>query len=222
MSVPDLSAPRPKRRTAVVIAAMAAVLVVIAIIVIALTSGSAKTNGQGALPATTSASTGPQVTASSPASSAAAATPQASSVPLPPAQAKAVEAHVNEFLAVGAKSLVVPPATPVASDFTALATGSALDSMVANAQDFVNNGWHQEGVPVVASVKVSNYLPSAKPPQVTLLVCVDSSKVNVLTADGTVVRKGSAADRSLNILTLVSTGGNWLVSKESFPEDPHC
>ena len=243
MSLPDMSTPPRKRRHVVVIASIAGSLSVMAIIAASIASGTAMNDSQAQPPATAPAPLGsmsstatalPTVSAatkapsspgvSKPWSSPVAPTPRVSpsAVPLPPTDAKSVETNVKDFLAAGSKALGSPPPTPSADDFKTLAIGSALDSLVANSEDFANNGWHQEGVPEVISVTVRDYRPSAKPEQVTLDVCIDASKVNVLTADGTLVKSGSEADRSLNIVTLVKSKGNWLISKESFPEDPAC
>ncbi len=218
MSRPDTSAASRKRRNTVVFASTAVVVVLVVLLVISINSGFSVTGSQ---------KTHPENTANSAAATAGAsgtpkAVPSAPSVPLPPAEAKSAELNVKDFVAAAAKAAASPVATPSASDFKAVATGSAYDSMVANSEDFVNNGWHQEGLPTVVSVTVGGYQPSATPPEATLKVCVDSSKVNVLTADGSVVRKGTAADRSLNILTVVKSGGKWLVSRVSFPQDPKC
>lgn len=244
MSLPDMSTPPRKRRRVVVIASIGGSLSVMAIIAASIVSGSAMNGSQEQSPATAPSSLGsasstaaalPTVSAeakaptsspgvSKPRPSPVAPTPRVSpsAVPLPPTDAKAVETNVKDFLAAGSKALESPPPTPSADDFKTLAIGSALDAMVANSEDFANNGWHQEGVPEVVSVTVRDYRPSAKPEQVTLDVCIDASKVNVLTADGTVVKNGSEADRSLNIVTLVKSKGNWLISNESFPDDPAC
>ena len=106
---------------------------------------------------------------------------------------------------MGTTTAVLAAVTPPSkAKLAALATGSAYDSLVARISEFKANGWHPEGKPKVLSTKVVRYQPSAKPPTVTLNVCIDSSAVSVLTDAGTMVRKGSVKDRSLNVMTLVS------------------
>lgn len=236
MSIPETSVQGRKRRRAWVAGAGALVLVAIIVLVISLTRGSSQPEAAGTASDTSSAASGPPAasgaaTASSKAQSsatkpAAAAKPRPSApvlaVPLPPADAKVAELHAKDFMAAGAKALAAPSATPSPGDFKAIAIGSAFDAMMANSQDFANNGWHQVGAPTVAWVNVTGYQPSANPPQATLDVCVDSSKVNVVTADGSVVKQGTAADRSVNVLTLVKTDGKWLVSRQGFPANPAC
>ncbi|KRE78527.1 hypothetical protein ASG71_11710 [Arthrobacter sp. Soil763] len=104
-----------------------------------------------------------------------------------------------------------------------MATGSAYDSLLAKASEYKANGWHLDGKPKVVSTKVVRYQPGAQPPTVTLNVCVDSSAVSVLTSAGATVQKGSANDRSLNVMTLVqSATRTWLVSQVTFPDNPDC
>ncbi|WP_207345832.1 hypothetical protein [Arthrobacter sp. E3] len=239
MSNPDTSAPNRQRRTAWIVGSAAVVLVAIIVLVIALTTGRATTGTSAATstaagsqsppaasPTAAAPSTGASAKASAPAaaSASAAATPSAPvlAVPLPPEDAKAAKLSIKDFMTAKAKTLAFQAATPAPAIFKELAIGSAYDAMMANAEDFANNGWHQVGIPTIDSMTVTGYKPSATPPQATLNVCVDSSKVNVVTADGTVVRQGTAADRSMNILTVVLSDGKWLVSHESFPANPDC
>lgn len=223
MSTSQTSAPNRKRRTAWIVGAAALVVAVVIFLVISFTPGSAKDDT--AMKPTGAASTSPSTATTPPptvASAPPATTPPAPvlAVPLPPADQAAAELNVKDFMAARAQALAAPVPDP--ANLQELAIGSAYDAMMANAGDFINNGWHQVGTPTVASIIVTGYEPSATPPQATLNVCVDSSAVTVLTADGTVVKAGTAGDRSMNILTVVLSGGKWLVSQESFPADPSC
>ncbi|MCQ9163650.1 hypothetical protein [Arthrobacter sp. STN4] len=76
---------------------------------------------------------------------------------------------------------------------------------------------------MIVSTHVVAHDEVTAPDTMLLGVCVDSSQVRVLTEEGTVVRAGGSADRSLNLLTLTRTSaGTWLVSKLSFPDNPNC
>ena len=203
MSHPDTPGTIRRRRNVLVFAAAAVVLVAVILLVMSVTSGFSVGGGQQTVPKTTAASTAASNSSTAIASttavpstavpSASALVPPTLTVPLPPAEAEAVDLNVKDFVAAGAEALTHTDVPPSASDFTELATGSALDSMVADSEDFVNNGWHQEGTPTVDSITVVNYQPSSTPPEATLNVCIDSSKVNVLTADGSLVREGTSA-----------------------------
>ncbi len=102
------------------------------------------------------------------------------------------------------------------------ATGAALDAALAQAAEFDDNGWHQVGVPRVVSARVVKDRRDDDPPRVTISACVDSSAVDVVDASGASVRHGSHAERSRMIYTLVRKRGDWLVERESFPNDPEC
>ena len=139
-------------------------------------------------------------------------------VPVAASAAKNATAYVGTTAALLAK--VTPPSK---NELSALATGSAYDSLMARTTEFKANGWHLAGKPKVVSTKVVRYEPSAKPPTVTLNVCIDSSTVSVLTTTGATVQKGSVKDRSLNVMTLVQSPTRaWLVSQVTFPDNPAC
>jgi hypothetical protein len=222
MSEPG-QAPRARRRTTgIVVAAVALASLVVLLIVTQASPSAGRPDAQGsssqagALPT----ASGSAAAAAKPSEDPSASATPAVAVPAPVAAsvAKNAAAYVGRTAAVLAK--VTPPSK---AELSAVATGSAYDSLMARTTEFEANGWHIEGKPKVVSTKVVRYQPSAKPPTVTLNVCIDSSAVSVLTKAGVTVQKGSAKDRSLNVMTLVqSPMRTWLVSEVTFPDNPAC
>lgn len=102
------------------------------------------------------------------------------------------------------------------------ATGPALDAARASAAEFADNGWHQVGQAELTSSKVVFYRPDASPPRMRIAACVDSSDVDVVDDAGDSVRHGSYAARSMMLFDLVREHGDWLVQRQSFPDDPDC
>lgn len=102
------------------------------------------------------------------------------------------------------------------------ATGSALDGVIASATEYRRNGWHVEGTATVVRQRVVAYRPEARPPSLVLAVCLDSSAVEVLDSSGDPVPNAAPQARTWNLFTLVKKSGKWLVSEQSFPDDPDC
>lgn len=170
-----------------------------------------------------SSPSGPATTTSAPDGSASQTTqPSVPPVSVSVKERKTVSADVREYVRSAAEVLA-DETQPSADELAALATGPAQGALLADAAEFEENGWHQEGTPTIASLNVTSYDPDAAPQQMTVSACIDSSDVQILTANGDPVRAGGGASRSLNILTLIrSDDGNWLVTKVSFPDDPTC
>lgn len=227
MSTPE-QAPRRTRRSAFWPAA--AVLLVLGVITLVwvLSHGqltpAATSQPTGTDSPTTSQSTS---TASTPAPSSATspspATTPTTTTPVPAAVETEATQNVTAFVTQNAAVLAAPPTEPSGATLTAMATGVALDSALSAQAEYTSNKWHQEGSPTVVSSKVVAYDPAATPPTLTLDLCIDSSKVNVLTDTGAVVKAGQPTDRSLNIMTVVkSASGSWLLSKTDFPTNADC
>ncbi|WP_445154371.1 hypothetical protein ACTWLI_13915 [Arthrobacter sp. Hor0625] len=223
MSTPG-QASKARSRTTVIVAAAAVLAAALVVLLIATQAspGAVRSDAQNGPSQSASSSAAPSAASS-------AATPP----PAPPgtaAPAVAVPAPVAASVTKNAAAYVGTTATALATvnppdkaQLSALATGSAYDSLMAKASEFKANGWHLAGKPKVVSTKVVRYEPGAEPPTVTLNVCVDSSAVSVLTSAGATVQKGSARDRSLNVMTLVqSATRTWLVSQVTFPDNPDC
>ena len=229
MSEPG-QAPRVRVRTTGIVVAAVVLVALVVLLIVTQASPSVRADAQ----TSSSQSAAPQPTAGAsstapgsagpsagqPSAAASASATPAVSVPAPVAAsaAKDVTAYVGTTAAVLAT--VTPPSK---TELSALATGPAYDSLMARTTEFKANGWHLSGKPKVVSTKVVRYQPGAKPPTVTLNVCIDSSAVSVLTSAGATVQKGSAKDRSLNVMTLVqSPTHTWRVSQVSFPDNPAC
>ena len=88
--------------------------------------------------------------------------------------------------------------------------------------EFEDNGWRQVGSPDVVASRVVFRRPDASPPRMRIAACVDSSDVDVVDASGDSVRNGTYAARSTMLFDLVLRHGDWLVQRQSFPDDPDC
>jgi len=146
----------------------------------------------------------------------------AARVPVPAAEKEKAATALRAYVGKAASTLATAK-TPAADELEALAVGPAQGAILADAAEFESNGWRQEGAPTVAELEVVKFDGSASPQRMTVNACVDSSKVKVITAEGAVIRQGTASSRSLNVLSLVKAGsGGWLVEEVSFPDDPTC
>jgi hypothetical protein len=143
-------------------------------------------------------------------------------VPVPAAEKEKASTALRSYVGKAASTLATAK-TPAADELAALAVGPAQGAILADAAEFENNGWHQEGTPTVEELEVVGFDASASPQRMTVNACIDSSKVKVVTAEGQTIRQGTSNSRSLNVLSLVKAGsGGWLVEKVSFPDDPTC
>lgn len=115
-------------------------------------------------------------------------------------------------------------ADPEAVDGAALSTdpqGTAHAQMLSLANEYAENGWRVEGRPRVVDVEVVDR--TADPATLKVAVCIDNSTVTVLDSNGDPAGlPGNRTDRSLNLLTLVPDGDDWVVREQTFPDDPSC
>lgn len=103
-----------------------------------------------------------------------------------------------------------------------VATGKALADLRVSATEFVENGLTQVGAPTVVSATVTHVDESAAPPTTTVLVCLDYSAVDIVGPDGNSLKSKDAQERVPTILTLTQSGGQWLVSERTFPDETTC
>lgn len=203
-----------RRRMLALIAAGALVLLAAAIISAFALSGPTSTVPSAGAQGSPS-SPGPSSTASSEATAGPSDPPSAP--PIDNAQEAAT--HAQDALA----SVAVALADPAAGDetsFTQAATGAYLTGLELQRQEWSDNGWHQEGAPLLTAPELQG--PDADG-RLTLSVCVDSSAVRVLDENGKDVRTGSGNPaRSRTVFTLQSDGNTWLIADETFAEDPDC
>ncbi len=230
MSIADQAAGNRKRFWTIFgIAALLVVLVAVVLVVqlgrgpdgaqATSGSGTADASGSGTAEAGATGTIAPNPTSAGAADGPVSVAP---GVDIPAADQQTAVQDIDAFVS-GSAAVMAAQTQPSDAELATLATGSALGTLQADTAEFAKNGWHQEGLPTVVSTNVVAYDPAAAPPQLTLNVCIDSSKVNILTAAGDAVRTGTDKDRSLNILTLNrSDDGKWLVSRVSFPDDPTC
>jgi flagellar basal body-associated protein FliL len=154
----------------------------------------------------------------------------ASSVPSPqpsPAPSRATESLDAEAGTSAVEALLEAVAGVVNGEqaleaLSPYATGALVEEYRVSAEEFANNGWRQEGTPVVVSSEVVSQDPAANPPTAVLQVCLDSSGVQVYDADGEPQRDLSSPQRSLNIFGLQLSDGSWKLASLTFPDQPDC
>ena len=111
--------------------------------------------------------------------------------------------------------------TETTSQLEAAATGTALDQYLATATEYALAGWHVEGTSTVVGtprIADGDYMGQAAK---ILEVCLDSSQVKVLDANGNTV-SAPQFTRSLNIFTLVEENGAWKIASHDFPNNADC
>lgn len=107
------------------------------------------------------------------------------------------------------------------SQLEAAATGTALDQYLATATEYALAGWHVEGTStVVGTPRIADGDYTGQPAKI-LEVCLDSSQVKVLDANGNTV-SAPQFTRSLNIFTLVEENGAWKIASHDFPNNADC
>ncbi|MBF0807064.1 hypothetical protein E4U03_00280 [Rothia nasimurium] len=107
------------------------------------------------------------------------------------------------------------------SQLEAAATGTALDQYLTTATEYALAGWHVEGTStVVGTPRIADGDYKGQSAKI-LEVCLDSSQVKVLDANGNTV-SAPQFTRSLNIFTLVEENGAWKIASHDFPNNADC
>ena len=118
----------------------------------------------------------------------------------------------------------VPASAPAEVDFTAVAAGVALGELEAQHQEFASNGWQQSGTVTVVGTPAVTTQGQGADQRITVVVCLDSSAVQLVDNTGATVLKAEKAGtrKNLNNYVVQEVDGKWLVIDHSFPDDPHC
>jgi predicted lipid-binding transport protein (Tim44 family) len=104
-----------------------------------------------------------------------------------------------------------------------LVTGDALDEVESQLIEFESRNWSLEGETRYEDLQVLEADLDAETPTATVSVCVDSSDVTLVSADGSpVVDDPADVRRAINIYELAYTDGAWRVTSHTFPNDPQC
>ncbi|RLP08982.1 IMS domain-containing protein [Propionibacterium australiense] len=114
-------------------------------------------------------------------------------------------------------SALSDPGNP--ADLSDVLTDSALDAYLAQAEEFMKTGVHQNGAPTIENARIIGTSDDGTSMEVE--ACVDSSSVQVVNDQGTDLR-ASEPKRSRTIFTLTNPDGSWKIASETFPEDPTC
>lgn len=140
----------------------------------------------------------------------------------PTQQTDAADAAVRGLIEVGNKVLAAPELN--LDSVSAVATGFAEGELQSLATERRQQGYTQVGEAQVTSVSTQSMDLSASPPSITLAVCIDSSDIDVLDANGTSL-KGllyQAPGPVLNIYGAVFIDGAWRISTHEIPVDSTC
>ena len=118
----------------------------------------------------------------------------------------------------------VPASAPAEVDFTVVAAGVALGELEAQHQEFASNGWQQSGTVTVVGTPAVTTQGQGLDQRITVVVCLDSSAVQLVDNTGATVLKAEKAGtrKNLNNYVVQEVDGKWLVIDHSFPDDPHC
>ncbi len=100
--------------------------------------------------------------------------------------------------------------------------GDARRAVLNSVAELHSNHWHQVGRPRLVSEHVLAYHPHASPPRLTVAACLDTSDVRLVDRAGGTVPNSAVGYRSWNYLTLVRRGAGWVVTDQTFPDDPDC
>jgi len=116
-------------------------------------------------------------------------------------------------------TVLANPAT--ALDLSEVLTGTALEDVENQRQEWVINEWRQQGTAEIVSTELE---PTDDPAVTRAHVCVDSADVSVVDAEGNVINDDIPAEetRSLMIVTFSLEGDQWRMSERQFPDDPRC
>lgn len=87
-----------------------------------------------------------------------------------------------------------------------------------------SQGWSVTGAPTVATLEITALDDASDPVTAEVLVCIDSSAVQIVDADGKSVGDPDAAmARALHRYTMIQADdGSWRVSSHAFPDNPEC
>ncbi|GAB3701531.1 hypothetical protein GCM10027595_16120 [Corynebacterium nasicanis] len=106
-------------------------------------------------------------------------------------------------------------------DLSPVLTGTALEDVQNQRQEWIINEWHQEGMARIVSTEIEH---TADPAVVLARVCVDSAGVEVKDENGATVNSDIPPEeqRSLMLATFSLVEGRWKLAERQFPDDPRC
>lgn len=137
----------------------------------------------------------------------------------PDAAAEAAQATLIHYLKLADLAYASPDRTV---DLQEVATGSAAAEVEAIASEFAATGLRQRGEVRIETVSVEEAVLDGEPPSLTLLACLDATRVSLLDADGAVVRPPSPESRSLHRYDLVHQAERWAIIRHALPDDADC
>lgn len=222
----DLSAadePRPRRRWPIIVAVAASLAIVGGSVAFAL---STRGPGQEASTAPTPAPTQTSAEQTQEASDeplAIAATP----TPGPVSDDETVEVARAESVATALVSVVDEigqRADGSAVGAEAIATGFVLGEIQAKAREQLDLGYTQVGEAVITSITATDVNLAGEPPTMTLTVCVDVSKIDVLDAAGNSLKASlyNPGHPVAHVYGAEFIDDTWKISSHDIPDQQTC
>ncbi len=104
------------------------------------------------------------------------------------------------------------------TDLSGLLAGDALAAQQALVEQWVAEGTHQEGAPVLEQLEVL----SADSQQALVQACVVTTQVRILDSAGIDLTDAEAAKRTRMVFTLMRTEQAWKLVDESFADELDC
>ncbi len=164
-----------------------------------------------------------------PAPSPAPSEPPASPSPSEPFQPVTGELEDDAAAGLVEAALVVPDAAAAPDEgelktlLADIAAGSYRAELEAQWLELEANGWSYTGAPAVTALEVLALEEDAEPATAELRVCIDSSDVRLVDADGEPVGSPEGVvPEAAHLFSLVREDDTWRVTARTFPDDPTC
>jgi hypothetical protein len=164
-----------------------------------------------------------------------ASTPKVAPRPLPtamptqPVRLTAAEKQASSVAGASLRSFIGVSAGALAADngkadISSAAAGPALGEIQALATQYHHEDMSVSGAPRVLSTRVVSADLGARPPTVSLAVCLDNRPVTVRDAKGRDLGRHRTASELtvLNLYQLQRVAGQWLVVNHSIPAQSSC
>lgn len=164
--------------------------------------------------------------AANPSDSPTSTTTSPSAPDLTPEEKTEIGSETSEVLETVMKETAqIDPAasTDVVGELSDVAAQGYLSEVESERLEFEAEGWTREGSYSFGDVEIIDHTSTSDREVATVRVCVDSSALVTLRADGEVIEASASSARSWNIFVLErSDSADWRLIGRTFPDDPAC
>ena len=101
-------------------------------------------------------------------------------------------------------------------------TGAALAEAEAQYGEFAAQGWHLHGTPQIVGTPKASPLRWQNQDGLLIAACIDSSRVQLLDAQGHPVGPDQNGHQALNLYTVVQQGSVWKIAEHTLPAETAC